>query len=213
VPFRDDILRGVRLFAIAFAGILLCVAAYRMLRSPFEAQGSQSELVAPAAPPAARETATEATPASEAASESHPLVVPPPPPVGGEPPPPPVRRVVRPRPQAEPGAPPVVGAKSAPVPSGKEFESAAVGGALAAAPGDQPSESAPVAGKKGVGYKSLLEAGANRVPEEPIVQSPADEPAEKPAKGNRFFKAVGKIFHPGGKKETAPSALEPKQPK
>jgi hypothetical protein len=106
----------------------------------------------------------------------------------------------------------VVRAKRAPAPSGREFESSALGGALPAAPGDEPSNSAPVPGKKGVGYKSLLEANANRAPEEPTVQSPAEESAEKPAKGNRFFKAVGKIFHPGGKKETAPSALEPKQP-
>ncbi len=204
--FRDDILRGVRLFAIAFAGILLCVAAYRMLRSPFEAQGPQSGLVAPDAPPPAQETAAEAAP-----EEPHPLVVPPPPPVGGiPPPPPPVRRVVRPRPQAVTSAPPAVRANSAPTPSGKEFESSALGGVLPAAPGDQPSDSTPVAGKKGVGYQSLLEANANRLPEKPVVQAPADEAMPEKPKGNRFFKAVGKIIHPGAKKEAAPSALQPK---
>jgi hypothetical protein len=119
--------------------------------------------------------------------------------------------VVRPRTQAEPSAPPIVHAHSAPAPSGKEFESSALGGVLPAAPGDQPPDSAPVPGKKGVGYQSLLEANANRLPEKPVVQAPADEATpEKPAKGNRFFKAVGKILHPGAKKEAAPSALQPK---
>jgi hypothetical protein len=119
--------------------------------------------------------------------------------------------VVRPRTQAEPSAPPIVRATHAPAPSGKEFESSALGGVLPAAPGDQPSDSTPVPRKTGVGYKSLLEANANRLPAEPAVKAPADEPTpEKPAKGNRFFKAVGKIIHPGAKKDAAPSALQPK---
>jgi hypothetical protein len=63
-----------------------------------------------------------------------------------------------------------------------------------------------------VGYKSLIEADPNR----PVVDlsqqtTPADGEPEKSAKGNRFFRAVGKMFHPAAKKEPAPVLLQPNQ--
>jgi len=91
----------------------------------------------------------------------------------------------------------------------------------------ESSIASPVPTKKGVGYKSLIEANANRPSlnpgtpapvEEPVeetVEKPAEKPVErpqveKPQKGNRFVRAIGKILHPG-QKETAPLTLQPEQ--
>jgi hypothetical protein len=92
---------------------------------------------------------------------------------------------------------------------------------------EESSNASPVPTKKGVGYKSLIEANANRPPLNPrtpapveetveeTVEKPAEKPverpqAEKPQKGNRFVRAIGKILHPG-QKETAPLTLQPEQ--
>jgi hypothetical protein len=94
-------------------------------------------------------------------------------------------------------------------------------GVLPAAPREESSNASPVPAKQGVGYKSLIEANANRplvnpgtpAPVEETVEKPAEKPvekpqAEKPQKGNRFVRGIGKIFHPG-QKETAPLTLQP----
>lgn len=210
--FREDILRGVRLFLIAFAAILIGVWAYRMLHTP-DVQ-SAPELEAPAAPvaqdaaPQGQDPAPDAAPIAETAPEPHGLSVPPPPPVAGThvshvskvtspkiavPPPPP--------------SPVVARARRAPAPLGREFEAPAAR-VLPVAPVEESADASPPAPKQGVGYKSLLEADPNRVPE-PSLSSPEEQPVEK-AKGNRFLRAVGKIFHPG-RKETPPLTLQPKQ--
>jgi hypothetical protein len=212
--FREDILRGVRLFAIVFAAILVCVAAYRIVRAPSDVplaapDGSTASEAQPSPNP-------EPAPVSPGSAEVHPLVVPEPPPVGGAP----VRtRVTRPQrdmgvpPPPPPVAAPVVHARRPPAPSGKEFEASGIV-ALPAAPVDESPEAKPLTPKQVVGYKSLIEANANR-PVEPVAPavSPAaaDDSSETQAKGNRFFRAIGKIFRPGGKKDTEPTTLQPKQ--
>jgi hypothetical protein len=208
--FREDILRGVRLFAIVFAAILFCVAAYRMLRTPSDVQGATQD---ESTGSEAAQPSPEPTPApvSEAVSEVHPLIVPEPPPVGGT-----QKKVAHPR---DPGVPPppppaatptVARTRRAPAPSAGEFESSAAV-ALPAAPAEESPESKPLTPKQMVGYKSLIDATKNRPPAEYVAPAPDDEPAETAAKGNRFFRAIGKIFHPGGKKDAEPSTLQPKQ--
>lgn len=211
VRFREDILRGVRLFAIVFAAILVCVAAYRIVRAPADVP-----LAAPdgsTTPEAAQPTPEPvAGPVSTTSAEVHPLVVPEPPPVGGTP----VRTRVT-RPQHDPGVPPPPPVAAAPVvharrpaaPSGREFEASDTV-ALPAAPMEESTEPKPVTPKQVVGYKSLIEANANR-PVEPVAPVISDDDsAETQTKGNRFFRAIGKIFRPG-KKEAEPSTLQPKQ--
>lgn len=205
--FREDILRGVRLFAIVFAAILICVAGYRMLRASSDVQGAAPDVAAPPSP----EPSSVETPVSETAPEVHPLVVPEPPHVGGTPV---VSHAAHPRNQDVPPPPPplvpVVRARRAPAPSGKEFE-ASTTIPLPGAPVESSPEVKPLAPKQAVGYKSLLEADPNRVPAEAVAPPASDDESEdKPAKGNRFFKAIGKIFHPNGKKETTPLSLQPK---
>jgi len=209
--FREDILRGVRLFAIVFAAILVCVAAYRIVRAPADVPlaapdgSATSEAAQPSPNP-------EPAPVSPASAEVHPLVVPEPPPVAGAP----VRTRVT-RPQRDPGVPPpppvaaapVVHARRPAVPSGKEFEASGTV-ALPAPPVDESPEAKPLTPKQVVGYKSLIEANANR-PVEPVAPAVTDDSSETPAKGNRFFRAIGKIFRPSGKKDTEPSTLQPKQ--
>jgi len=208
VRFREDILRGVRLFAIVFAAILLCLAAYRVLRAPSDVQGAAAtEALQP--PP---EPSPDAAPDSQAAAETHPLVVPEPPPVAT---PPVVSRVAHPRtPVKDPGVPPppppVVRARRAQSLSGREFEASQVV-VMPAPPVEDSSNSSPPLPKQPVGYKSLMEANPNSLPTEAAAPAPAVDSSEKPAKGNRFFRAVGKIFHPSGKKDTSPSMLQPKQ--
>lgn len=73
-----------------------------------------------------------------------------------------------------------------------------------------PVDPAPAPVKQGVGYKSLIEANANRVQNPQMTPTPSSEPLEQPAKGNRFFRAVGKIFK-GPKKDGSPLALQPNQ--
>lgn len=215
--FREDILRGVRLFLIAFAAILIGVWAYRMLHTP-DVQGAP-ELEAPAAPVAqdaaqpAQDPGPDAAPVAETAPETHGLTVPPPPPVGGTHVTPVggthVSKVARPKMviPAPPPAPMVARARPAPAPSGRAFEVPETG-VLPAARTEESADASPAAPKKGVGYKSLLEADPNPAPE-PSFSASGDDPVEKP-KGNRFLKAVGKIFHPG-KKETTPLTVQPKQ--
>jgi hypothetical protein len=208
--FREDILRGVRLFAIVFAAILVCVAAYRMLRAPSDVQGAAPDAVEAAPPP---ESPADAAPAAETSSEVHPLVVPEPPPVDGKPV---VKRAVRAKDQEVPPPPPIAPtaarARRAPAPSGREFESSEAV-ALPAPPTEEPVDAKPLTPKQAVGYKSLIESDPNRPPAQPaIAPVPPDDASDKSAKGNRFFRAVGKIFHPGAKKEAEPLTLQPKQP-
>lgn len=207
--FREDILRGVRLFAIVFAAVLVCVAAYRIVRAPSDVQGAALDSTEEAVQPPPEQPASDAAPVSETSSEVHPLVVPEPPPVGGPVARPRVTRLRDPGvPPPPPAAAPVVRARRAP-PSGKEFEASSTV-TLPAAPVEESPEAQPVPPKQAVGYKSLIEANANR-PVEPVAPPVADETTEAPAKGNRFFKAIGKIFRPGGKKESEPSTLQPRQ--
>jgi hypothetical protein len=64
---------------------------------------------------------------------------------------------------------------------------------------------------KGVGYKSLIEANSNKAPAiQASTPAPPDEDVEKPAKGNRFFRAIGKIFR-SDKKDPVPLTIQPKQ--
>jgi hypothetical protein len=219
VQFRDDILRGVRLFMIAFAAILIGVWAYRMLRIPSDVQGgAQQEL--PTAPEAAQpseDLPAETAVAGTSPLEPHGLTVPPPPPVGGTG----VSKAAGP---AKPAAPvraksaapvtaattPVVARTRRPAaPSGREFETAEPG-ALPAAPVEESGDANPSSPKKAVGYKSLLEADPNRATIEPALLGSEEQSVEKP-KGNRLMRAVGKIFHPGAKKETAPLTLQPQK--
>jgi hypothetical protein len=201
--FREDILRGVRLFAIAFAAILVCVAAYRMLRAPSDVQGAPPEAAAPS--DATAQPSPEASPeapSSQAASEVHPLVVPAPPPVAG-------KRAPHPRNYDDVPPPPPpngVRAKRQQSPSGREFESSDSPVILPAAPPEDAPESKPLTPKQAVGYKSLIEVNANRPPPDPTAAPvPGEEPNAKAAKGNRFFRAIGKIFHPTDKKDDAPA--------
>lgn len=205
--FREDILRGVRLFAIVFAAILVCVAAYQALRTPADVQGAPPDAISGAVPPSP-EPSPAAAPDSATASEVHPLVVPEPPPVAGTA----VRnRAARPKdpdvpPPPPPVAPTVVRAHRTPAPSGREFETSEPV-ALPVAPVEESSEPKPLTPKPAVGYKSLIEANPIRVPVEPADTAPDNDSSDKAAKGNRFFRAVGKIFHPA--KE--PSTPQPKQ--
>jgi hypothetical protein len=205
VQFRDDILRGVRLGLIAFAAILIGVWAYRMLRAPSDVQGA-TQLEAPPVPEA--QPAPDPAPVAEATPESHGLVVPPPPPVGGKER---VARVTRSKvivPPPPAPTPVVAKTRKAPAPSGREFETGEPG-VLPASPSEESADSSGAAPKTGVGYKSLIEADPNRAPIDPSLLG---QPEPEKAKGNRFFRAVGKIFHPGGKKETVPLTLQqPKQ--
>lgn len=197
---REDILRGVRLFAIVFAAILVCVAAYRILHPVVEAQS-----VAP--PPSdVVQPAPEAAPVAETEQETHPLVVPEPPPVPGT-----VRAHVT-RPKVKdvdvPPPPPLAAASRVRrTPAPKEFDSSEAV-ALPSAPVEESPEAKPLTPQQAVGYKSLIDANPNRAPLD-ASPSPADESDAKP-KGNRFFRAIGKIFHPASKKETLPLTLQPK---
>jgi hypothetical protein len=210
VQFRNDILRGVRLFLIAFAAILVVIWGYRMLRPSYEVQGS-GQLDAPAAPPTQealqQDTPPDAAPVADASSETHGLMVPPPPPVGGAK----VAKVARPKASVPPPPPPapVTARARRAAPSGKEFETAEPV-VLPAAHAEESADAGSSAPKKGVGYKSLLEADPNRVALDPLLTPQQEQTEEKP-KGNRFLRAVGKIFHPSGKKETVPLTLQPKQ--
>ena len=210
--FRDDILRGVRLFLIIFAGVLSCVAVYRMMHGPADVQGATPEDTQAA--PVAAQTA----PAAEATSETHGLVVPEPPPAPGEKPKVTVKAPVKQAARFDslvppPPAPAAAHVKHVATPSPRAFETSTPI-ALPAAPVEESSNAAPPAPENKVGYKSLIEADANRVPVEPAALPAAvqatDQPDEKP-KGNRFFKAVGKILHPNGKKESAPQSLQPQK--
>ena len=210
MQFRDDILRGVRLFLIIFAGVLSCVAVYRMMHGPADVQGATQEetQAVPAAQPA---------PAAEATSETHGLVVPEPPPVPGEKPKvkaAPVKQVARFDSTVPPPPPPAAAARvkrvATPSPRFETLEPIV----LPAPAIEESSNTPPPTPQSKVGYKSLMEADTNRVSVEPAalpaaVQS-TEQPEEKP-KGNRFFKAVGKIFHPNGKKESAPQSLQPQK--
>lgn len=219
MQFRDDILRGVRLGLIAFAAILIGIWAYRLLRTPSDVQGA-TQLEAPAAPEAqpSPDPAPQAAPVAEATSESHGLTVPPPPPVAGKEP---VSKVARSpsRPPSDPrmsvpppppiAAPVVARARRASTPSstpsGRDFETSEPG-VLPASPAEEAADSGGPAPNKGVGYKSLLEADPNRSQIDPSLLG---QPEPDKPKGNRFFRAVGKIFRPGAKKETVPVTPQP----
>jgi hypothetical protein len=204
--FREDILRGVRLFAIVFATILLCVAAYRILRAPSDVQGAAPDSAEAAQP--SPTPAPETAPTAEASAEVHPLVVPAPPPVGG------AKRSGNPKANSEvpPPPPPVsAAARTRKAPAAKEFETSDTV-AVPAAPAEETSASKPLTPKQIVGYKSLIEANKDRLPADPTAVPIEDDSPEAPAKGNRFLRAIGKIFHPGAKKDAEPLTLQPKQP-
>jgi hypothetical protein len=207
--FREDILRGVRLFAIVFAAILVCVAAYRILRAS-DVPGVAAEGTPPTEE--AAQPSSEPAPAADAtAAETHPLVVPEPPPVGG--------KQVRTHPRSvngsdvpppPPSAPAVARARRTTPPSGKEFESSDTV-ALPAAPVEEAADTKQMTPQQKVGYKSLLDANTKHPPTEYVAPPQAnDDPVEAQPKGNRFFKAIGKIFR-SGKKDAEPSAIQPKQ--
>ncbi len=199
MPFRSDILRGVRLFLIAFAAILLCLLAYQVLRPTAAAQS---------APQAAAAPVQNAPAAEEAPSpEPHPLVVPPPPPVVGEAPAAPLPvKVSRPRrvDTSVPPPPPVAPARSSRTasraPEPREYP--APGPGTSSAPPAVP-EASPAPG--GVGYKSLMEADPNQPPAEaaPQPSSTPPEPVRKP-EGNRIKRGLGRILRLGRKDTTQP---------
>lgn len=209
MPFRDDVLRGVRLFLIAFSVLLIGVWIFRMLHTATDVQGAAQDLPATyqAAPPDDQQPAPAAAPVSQASSEAHGLTVPPPPPIVGA-------RAVRPasRPQIDVPPPPppaqVVRASRAPAPPARAFEASAPS-VLPAAPAEVTANASPVPVKTEVDYKSLIEANANRPPADTGGPVADDEPDEKPQKGNRFFRAIRKIFHP--QREPTPMTLQPKQ--
>jgi len=214
VQFRDEILRGVRLFLIAFAAILIVVWAYRMVKTPSDTQGAaqQESPGVPAAPEAAQPAQETPTPVADASSELHGLVVPPPPPVAGTPhvSETHARKAARLK-DSVPPPPPPVAARARRAPAPREFE-ASEPGVLPAAPSQETADSTAPVPQKGVGYKSLLDADPNRAAVEPVGQAPPQEQAAEKPKGNRFFRAVGKIFRPGAKKEPVPLTLQqPKQ--
>lgn len=201
MPFRSDILRGVRLFLIAFAAILLCSLAYQMLRPAAEARS---------VPQTAGAAGQSAPTAEEVPSpEPHPLVVPPPPPVPGETPAPrPAVKVSHPRqtidttvPPPPPMVPSVRGTRTtAHAPSVREpAPDAGTSGAPAAV------EPSPAPEPGGVGYKSLIEADPNRPPAEAAAQPApaAPEPAKKP-EGSRIKRGLGRILRLGKKDTTQP---------
>jgi hypothetical protein len=64
VAFRNDILRGVRLFLIAFAAVLIGVWVYRMVRAPSDVQGAE---------PTAPATYEAAQPYSRSSSNQRPM--------------------------------------------------------------------------------------------------------------------------------------------
>ena len=217
MQFRDDILRGIRLFLIVFAVVLTCVAGYRMLHTPADAQIAAPQ--DPGADPAGsqtaaqpQQTAPESDPVANTSSEQpHGLIVPPPPPVAGEQRP--VTRVSRPKGAGNSVPPPppmpvAARSKRAVTPAAGEFETAEPG-TLPAAPVEETTEAAPAAPQKGVGYKSLIDVDPNRAAIEPPHPA-AGQPDDKP-KGNRFTRALGKVFHPGAKKETTPQGLQPEK--
>jgi hypothetical protein len=209
VAFRDDILRGVRFFLIAFSVVLFGIWVHRLMHAPAEVQTADQNAYAlsDAAPPEQPTDTTAANAETDPSAETHGLMVPPPPPVGGKPAP--VRTARRPRTDDVPPPPPLrpsVQPSRAPAPSGRDFEVRPLPVALA----KETVDTTPVPVKEGVGYKSLIEANANRPPVETAAPVPAEAQAEKPQKGNRFFHAIGKIFHPGGPKETLPLTLQPK---
>jgi hypothetical protein len=203
VRFREDVLRGIRLFAIVFAAILVCVTVYRIAKAPSDS---------PAEPPDAPAAAETGSPAvAETAPEVHPLVVPEPPPVAGAPVPTRPARGPRPKNTEVPPPPPItagaVHARKSASPAAKEFEVSTP----AVSPQKEAPETAPVAApKSGVGYKSLVDAEPVRVPVDLSAPAPTGDAGGQQVKGNRFLRALGKLFHPG-KKETEPSSLEPKQ--
>ncbi len=209
MPFRDDVLRGVRLFLIAFSILLVGVWVFRMLHASADAQGAPQDLPATyeAAPADEQQPPPAAAPVSQASSEAHGLVVPPPPPIAGAHA---VRAASRQRDDVPPPPPPatVVRASRAPAPSAREFEAPAPS-ILPAAPAAESTNASPVPVKKVIGYKSLIEANANRLPVDPGARVADEEPAEQPQKGNRFFRAIGKIFHP--QREPMPMTLQPKE--
>lgn len=210
MQFRDDILRGVRLFLIVFAGVLSCVAVYRMMHGPADVQGATTEETH-AAPAAAQ----PAPAAAEATSETHGLVVPEPPPAPGEKPKvkPPVKQAARFDAFVPPPPPAAAHAKRVAAPSPRGFETVTPI-VLPAAPVEESSNTPPPTPQSQVGYKSLMEADTNRVSVEPAALPAAVQATEQPEgkpKGNRFFKAVGKIFRPNGKKESAPQTLQPQK--
>jgi len=181
-----------------------------MFKAPSDVEGATQP--APTAAPPSQDAVAGATPASETDSEVHPLIVPEAPPVPGAPVTKVVKKVVRARVE-DPGVPPpppLARTRKASGPSGREFEPNDI--APPVAPPDAGTEANPPATKQGIGYKSLIEADSNRPPAEAASPAPApvEETSEKPAKGNRFFRAVGKIFHPAPKKDTTQLTLQPK---
>jgi hypothetical protein len=208
LAFRDDILRGVRLFLIAFSVVLVGVWVYRMTHPPSDVQGAENPppLTEIAAPD--QQHGSEADPVASTSSEAHGLVVPPPPPVANARP-----TKMPPRKQIDEVPPPpplpVARAIQPPKPVGREFEASEVS-TMPAAPREESAQNAPAPEKKAVGYKSLLEVNANRMPADPAGQyrSP-DEGADQPKKSNGFLRALGKFFHPSPK-ETMPLTLQPK---
>ncbi len=197
VQLRDDILRGVRLFAIVFAAILVCVTAYRIVRAPSEA---------PSAPPDAPVASEASAPVVETDPEVHPLVVPEPPPVAGAPA---VKRPARKKdtevPPPPPVGAPVVKARKA-VPVAKQLESSNT----VALPVNEAPAPAPVTPKSTVGYKSLVDAEPTHAPVDLAADPIPSVTDSKQTRGSRFLRAVGKLFHPG-RKEAEPSSLQPRQ--
>jgi hypothetical protein len=195
VALRSDILRGVRLFLIAFAAILLGYLAYQMVRPTAEAQGDQQDTThaaesQPAAAPGASSPADSPT-------EPHPLVVPPPPAVPGATPNRAIPvKVARKADAIVPPPPPLRASqptKTNQALTGREFETPGVTPVPIVKSTEETPQANPVPSKAAVGYKSLLEANPNRPPAQPIQAENAPEEPRK-AEGNRLVRGLGRLF-------------------
>ena len=212
MALRSDILRGVRLFLIVFATILLGYLAYQMVRPAAEAQGDQQDTTR--AVESQPSPAPGASSPTDAAREQHPLVVPPPPAVPGAtpnraaplkvarkadaimPPPPPLRA-------SQP-------TKTTQALTGREFETPGMTPVPVVKSTEEASQANPVPSKATVGYKSLLEANPNRPPAQPIqAEYPSPEEPKK-AEGNRLVRGLGRLF---GAKKKEPVPLDIQKPK
>jgi hypothetical protein len=169
--------------------ILTVVAGYRMFHNS-DVQGAshdsqeakpETPSVAPTDPSSDPAITPSSAPAPQVASEPKGLSVPPPPPVGGVAP----KRTPRPKVvavQEAKGPAPVVVKDEVPI---ETLTSPS------AAPVEERAETP--APRKGVGYKSLIEANSQSAA--PVIKKPPeDDDTKQERKGNRFTRAVGRLF-------------------
>jgi hypothetical protein len=207
VQFRTDILRGIRLAAIAFAVVLIGVAAYRMLHSTAEAQ-TGPEIPTPAIESKAAEPAPAPVQAPPVPDTS--TFVPPPPPLAGRTGSPSRKASVStPHPATRQAAAKQPGSTTHPsraTTSAEERPETPLGESAAV---ETPALPSPAGSR--VGYKSLLESQPKNEGRPP-AEEPADvAPPTTEKRGKRVVKALGRFFR-GGKKEPATASKPPLEP-